>query len=238
MRFAAVATVIIKAMDDRLFHPTYVFGEGRGIREALLQQAENDLNQERLCRSVILSVCPDSQVLMAELRIEDAVDDIVDILGPELMDDHAIGALRGCMEAAHGLWNTTKTSRNLYHLSFEPLEQGDPESASIDLSVIDDSKVDEPAVMRGLNDDVLTVVFPRVYIAGKPRRQLSSGKVLRRYQAAVATLEVGGEGFRRPQLGKGTSRPKPQPNRVRRRSVVPVEHDGVLRQSAGKAVTR
>ena len=132
MRFAAISAVIIGSMYRHLFHPTYVFGEGGGEREAILEQARNDLIQERPRRSVLLSVCPDIQMNMAKTRIGQVADDVLYVVGDMLTDDAGVSELKACARFAHTVWQATKKTKSFYHLSFQLLQRGEPEWATID----------------------------------------------------------------------------------------------------------
>ena len=236
MRFAAISAYVIQSMYTHIFHPTYVFGEGGGVREALYRQAEHDLHQERLCRSVLLSVCPDFQATMAESRVQEVVDDVLRTVGHLLVVDNGVTELEACAKFAQTAWEAAKKNKNSYHLSFSPLRRGDPDWATIRLPTEGSGTAQHPALVQGANDDVVAVVLPHIYVAGKPMTQLGAGIALRRYQTLAAKAELEEEDFRPPFMG--TTRPKPPPGRARKQSVALVEYNGAQRQLSGKDPSR
>jgi hypothetical protein len=234
MRFAAIVAVIINSMYNHLFQPTYILGEGGGVQDALVWQAEHDLNQERLCRSVLLSMLQGTaQTDILETRMDQVVTEVTDVVESLCVNGNAdVTDLRDCVEFAYKTWDTTRKMKNLYHLSFCPYKQDDPEWVTIDLPRGGNDKVQQPVAVPGVNDDVVLEVFPRVYVAEKPIRQLSAGIALRRYQTLAARKELEEEDFRAPMIG--TVRPKPAPGRARKKSVALSGHNGTKRQSVGK----
>jgi hypothetical protein len=175
---------------------------------------------------------------MEKSRIDQVVNDVLEVVGNLLANGTGVADLKACVEFAQEAWGATKTRKNLYHLSFQPLQRGDPEWTTINLSIVGGGKAQQPAIVHGVNDDVVVVVFPHIYVAENPMKQLDAGIALRRYQTMAAKTELEEEDFRPPFIGSGTTRPKPPPGRTRKKSVALVEHDGAQRQSSGKGLGR
>jgi hypothetical protein len=228
MRFVAIVTVIINSMFNHLFQPSYIIGQGTDVQNVLVEQAEYDLNQERLCRSILLSMLQDATESYTQDRIDEVITDITNIVESLSIDADAFAiGLKNCVEHAYKMWDVTRKRRALYHLSFTRYHQDDLDLATIDLPAFTNDKVQQPVAVHGINDDVVLEVFPRVYVSEKPMKQLNAGIAVRRYQTLAAKKEYEEESFKAPI--RGTVRLKPTSGRARRRSVALAGHSSTQR---------
>lgn len=162
MRLAVILAILAREIDKHIFQPTYILSEDSWIREVLANLALKNAKKESFCRSLLLSIEPESQTKLLEGRIQAVVRNVaVYFLG--LLSDAQYQEFHRSLEKvtrrAADIWIKIQRAQAKYEPDFEPRLYGDHEWTPF-LSPDDGPAVDQNADDAG--EEALLTVFPRI----------------------------------------------------------------------------
>ncbi|OJD23873.1 hypothetical protein ACJ73_04775 [Blastomyces percursus] len=162
MRLVVILAILAREIDTNVFQPIYILPEDSRIRKVLAKLAANDNEKESFCRSILLSIDPDSQAKFRDSRIQTVIRNtsscLFDLL-PETEYDELRLVLERIVQKAVDIWKPIQKAKRRYEPDFDPLLWGDDEWAPFVFP--DDSGVESQAI-NGVVDDNLLTVFPRI----------------------------------------------------------------------------
>ncbi|KAI9376638.1 hypothetical protein BJX61DRAFT_256802 [Aspergillus egyptiacus] len=221
MRLAIFLAILAREVDKHIFQPTYIIPEDAGIRDTLARLAASDNEKESFCRSILLSIDPDTEKAILQSRIQAVVRNVSSYLYDMLPEDQ-FNKLRASVwkiaERAADVWNPIQRSLERYEPDFEPLKWGDDKWSPLHFPEGSSAEIE---TSPNLLDDCLLTVFPRIAVVESGNRfPLTYVVQLRKSQPQC--LAAGRELANVPSspiLGRVAS------NRSRRRSNAPSDAD-------------
>lgn len=190
MRTVVILAILAREIDTNLFQPTYILPEDSQIRQVLANLAANDNEKESFCRSLLLSIDPDSQAKYRDSRIQTVIRNtstcLFDLL-PETKHDELRLALKRIVQKAVDVWTPIQKTKRRYEPDFDPLQWEDDES--VPFAFPDDGEVESQAI-NGVVDDNLLTVFPRIsQVDGNGRSPCTFAVQVRRLQRPCLAAE-------------------------------------------------
>lgn len=164
MRLALILAILAREIDRHIFQPTYILPEDSKIREVLVNLAMKDSKKESFCRSILLSIDPDTQAKSLEARRQAVVRNVGShIFGllSETQYDETRHSLERIVQKAADTWKRIQRTKQRYEPDFEPLQWGDPDWKPFippDDGPAEDQRVDGAIAI----DENLLTVFPRL----------------------------------------------------------------------------
>jgi hypothetical protein len=219
MRIAAMLAVLARCIDRHIFQPTYLLDEEDEIRRGLVRLAVADSKKESFCRAVLLSMFPEIQAKNAATAIERVVRDVSwsirNLVSDAQYDRFKLG-LEDVVCQAHDAWQLVKRSREKFEPFFDSRQCDDFDWQPLKLDDRSAVAGKEKTVGVSERDDILLVIFPRIYIVEDSEPDpVTRGVALMKSQSAAAAEEI-----ERKQPSSPTGgRPGPRSKAIRSRTM-------------------
>jgi hypothetical protein len=219
MRIAATLAILARCINQHIFQPTYLLDDEDEIRRGLVRLAVADSKRESFCRAVLLSMFPEIQAKNAATAIERVVREVSwsirNLISDTQYDRFKLG-LEDVVRQAHSTWQLVQRSKEKFEPFFEPRHYDDIEWQPLKLD--DQSAVagKEKTMGASERDDILLVIFPRIYIVEDSEPDpVTRGVALMKSQSAAAAEEM-----ERKQPSSPTGgRPGPRSRAIRSRTM-------------------
>ncbi|KAF4182975.1 hypothetical protein CNMCM7927_009352 [Aspergillus lentulus] len=190
MRLAVILAILAREIDKYIFQPTYAIAEDTQIREALTTLAASDSEKESFCRSILLSIDPETQSKALHSRMQIVIRNVSSYLYELLSESHFSNfrqSLEKVVQKAAEVWQPIQRSKRRYEPDFEPLKWEDDEWSP--LMFPDTDPVVNQISQKDLGESLLTV-FPRITAVEDGNRfPLTYVVQLRRSQAPCVKAE-------------------------------------------------
>ena len=219
MRIAALLAIIARCIDVHVFQPTYLLDEESEIRRLLVHLAVADSKKESFCRAVLLSVFPEMQaknaVKAVDRVVEEASQSVRKLISNAQYDQFKLD-LKEVVRQAHDAWQLVQRSREKFEAIFEQGHYDDIEWQSLKLGDNRSAVAgNEKTTRASQRDDVLLVIFPRIYIVeDSDPDPVTQGVALMKSQSAAAAEELERKHPSSPTAGK----PGPRSRAIRSRT--------------------
>ncbi len=218
MRIAAMLADLARCINLHVFQPTYLLDEEDEIRRLLIRLAVADSKKESFCRAVLLSMFPELQAKNAAKAVERVVREVswsVRSLISDTQYDRFKLSLEDVVRQAHDAWQLVQRSREKFEPIFEPRHCDDIEWQPLKLDDRSAVAGKEKTMTASERDDVLLVIFPRIYIVEDSEPEpVTQGVVLMKSQSAAAAEEI----ERRHPSSPTAGRPGPRSRAIRTRT--------------------
>jgi hypothetical protein len=195
MRIAVVSKILARSIDEYVFHPTYLFGDGKEVRHTLIRQAISNSEHESLFRGVLLAILPEESEAAADMRVRKVVEEVLEYVQDLLPEDRIeefTSSLEKLVRDACEVWEETRMTRRHFEPHFESKRFGDIECLPLNFSGLRTSKTGQELTSQGAGDEELLVVFPRLYLVetDKIPEPITAGTMLGRSQSLRAAEEL------------------------------------------------
>lgn len=218
MRIAAMLGILARCINQHIFQPTYLLDEEDEIRRLLVRLAVADSKKESFCRALLLSIFPEIQAKNAAKAVERVVQEVSECVRKLISNtqyDRFKLDLKDVVFQAYNAWQLVQRTKEKFEPIFELRYYDEIEWRSLKL---DDSSAvagKEKAMKAPERDDVLLVIFPRIYVvADSEPDPVTPGVVLMKSQAAAAAEEIQRAYPSSPTAG----RPGPRSRAIRSRT--------------------
>jgi hypothetical protein len=219
MRIAATLAILARCIDQHIFQPTYLLDGEDEIRRLLVRLAVADSKKESFCRAVLLSMFPEIEAKNAAKAIERVVREVswsIRNLISDAQYDRFKLALEDVVRQAHYAWQLVQRTREKFEPFFEPRHYDDIEWQPLKLDDRSAVAGKEKMVRASERDDILLVIFPRIYVvADSEPDPVTQGVVLMKSQSAAAAEELERKHPSSPTAGK----PGPRSRAIRSRTM-------------------
>lgn len=185
--------MVARVLDANIFQPTYLLGPGSGFRELLVEQARDESRKESALRSSIHALLPKRQAASAAARVEQACNEIIQVVQGILPGDSLPEFQERLEEIVHeacNRWGHVVRSESAIEPSFSREDYSDWAWHELRF---DAGKTTVTVRTRESNEDAegdLLVVFPRCYTWDRDGdNPVSHGVVLSSSQVMAARQE-------------------------------------------------
>jgi len=219
MRIAATLAILARCINQHIFQPTYLLDEQDEIRWRLVRLAVEDSRKESFYRAVLLPMFPEIQAKNAATAIERVVREVswsIRSLVSDTQYDRFKLGLEDVVRQAHRAWQLVQRSREKFEPFFEPRHDDDIEWQPLKLDDRSAAAGKEKTVGASERDDILLVIFPRIYVVEDSEPiPVTRGVALMKSQSAAAAEEM-----KRKQPSSPTGgRPGPRSRAIRSRTM-------------------
>jgi hypothetical protein len=218
MRIAAMLAILARCIDLHIFQPTYLLDEEDEIRRLLVRLAVANSKKESFFRAVLLSIFPEGQTRNAAKAIERVVREVswsVRRFISEAQYDRFKLGLEDVVHQAHDAWQLVQCTREKFEAFFELNHYDEIEWQPLRFDNRSAVAGKENTTRASERDDVLLVIFPRIYIvADNEPDPVTQGVVLMKSQSAAAAEEIERKHPSSPTVG----RPGPRSRAIRSRT--------------------
>ncbi|GCB25536.1 hypothetical protein AAWM_08421 [Aspergillus awamori] len=165
MRFSVILAILAREIAKHIFQPTYIAPMEDYFEKALSNLAATNSEKESFCRSILLSIDPETQARICLKNVQSVVKNVsayLDELLPEDQRNAFLRSLSKVIQRAVDIWKPVQRAQRRYVPDFESPHAED-EWEAFTFPTVENPTTETNANQKSPNNFSLTV-FPRICV--------------------------------------------------------------------------
>ena len=206
MRCALILAYLVRMLDQEIFQPNYIVHDEIDVRGVLLREAVRNSRKESFRRAFLLAVCPEEQSQILQKRAANVVGEVMRLVHG-LIETDQVAALQSDLQdftrSACTVWRAVQRLEERFEPNLEFAVDTGIDWQKLQMHGEEHLNAAEAPATSAAADEVVLVIFPRVYIAkDAPPQPVTPGVVLRKSQTIAAERELRTEDPPSPTFGR------------------------------------